>query len=152
MVSKIKLKMGLERVSKPKFASEPGMVAQVQAQVRALQDDLEYIFDQFEDVTPEICLEALKPVFEQSKVYCPKLTGDLVNSGYLEVVGYRGKPRVEMGYGKGGRPYYAAYVHEMTQIHHAYPTQAKFLERAVNEDIGGIIDRVSDGYKRFMGV
>lgn len=152
MAQKLNLRMGLERVSKPIYASEPDFVQQMNAQVKALRDDLDYIFQQFEDVTPEITKEALQPTFDKSQVYVPKDTMALHDSGYLEIVSFRGNPKVEMGYAKGGVPRYAVYVHEMTELRHAPPTRSKFLEAAINEDMFDIIDRVSEGYKRFMGV
>lgn len=150
MAQKLKLRMGLERVKKPLYASQSDFVSLVNAQMKAVQNDLEYIMEQFEDVTPEITLEALRPTFELSQLYVPKDTMALHDSGYLEIVSFRGNPKVEIGYAKGGKPEYAPYVHEMTTYHHKSPTSAKFLERAVNEDIGNIIDRVYYGYQRFM--
>lgn len=150
MAARLKLKMGLERTTKPLYASQSNYVALVNAQMKAVQDDIEYILQQFEDVTPEIAYEALKPTFEKSQVYVPKDTMELHDSGYLEVLSFRGNPRVEMGYAKGGKPGYAMYVHEITSYAHKSPTRAKFLQSAVDEDIGSIIDRVYDGYRRFM--
>lgn len=150
MATRLKLKMGLERTTKPQYASQANYVALVNAQMKAVQDDLEYIMEQFEDVTPEITLEALRPTFAKSQVYVPKDSMELHDSGYLEVVTFRGSPKVEMGYAKGGKPSYAMFVHEITSYAHKSPTQSKFLQRAVDEDIGQIIDRVYDGYRRFM--
>lgn len=152
MVRTLNLKMGLEKVSKPMHPEQSSFVAGVNAQMRALRDDLQSIMEQFEDVTPEITIEALTPTFDKSQIYCPHRTGDLRNSGYLESVGFRGQPRVELGYGRGGNPWYAALVHEQVEVPHAPPTRSKFLEAAVNEDHEMIFARVSEGYKRFMGV
>lgn len=151
MATKLKLRMGLTKTYKPRYASEPGFVQAVNKQMNALKDDLQYIMDQFADVTPDIVLDALQPTFDKSQVYVPKKTLELMHSGYLEITSRsRTKPFVEMGYGKGGEPRYAVYVHELTTYHHEAPTQAKFLERAINEDVGQIIDRIYDGYSRFM--
>lgn len=118
--------------------------------MRALENDLVGILDQFEDATPEIIVEALEPTFEKSKVYCPKDTGELVASGYLEIVRKGQSPYVEMGYGKGGKPRYAPYVHEMLNLKHAAPTRAKWLQHAVQEDLGVIATRLATGYTKFM--
>ena len=152
MANKLNLRMGLTKVNMPQYASESDYVQQVQAVMKALRDDLQYIMDQFEDVTPDITIEALRPIFDKSQEYCPHRTGELRNSGFLESVGFRGEPRVEMGYAKGGIPRYAVLVHEQVEVQHKAPTRSKFLEAAINEDYGEIIDRVYDGYKRFMGV
>lgn len=146
-----RLKVGKTFVKAPRYPSEPGYVKSVNDAMKKIQADIQYIIDQFEDVTPDIMEEALQPTLELSKVYCPKDTGALVDSAYLEVSRYRGKPSVEIGYAKGNRPDYAAYVHEMVEIPHAAPTRAKFLEAAVNEDVGNIIERVDSAYRRFMG-
>ena len=152
VAQKLNLRLGLERVSKAVYASEPDFVRQMNAQVKALRDDLDYILQQFEGITPEITKEALQPTFEKSQKYVPKDTMELHDSGYLEIVSFRGNPKLEMGYAKGGSPRYAAYVHEMTENKHESPTRAKFLESAINEDMFTIIDRVAAGYQRFMGV
>jgi hypothetical protein len=149
-MKQLQVRLGMERMRKPKYASEPGYLAQVKKMTKALEEDLEYIFEQFEDVTPDIAYEAMKPTFDKSQVYVPRESGDLARSGYLEVIERGKRPRVEIGYGKGGLPRYAPYVHEMTHIPHQHPTSAKFLERAINEDLFDIIDRVAEGYRRFM--
>lgn len=149
---KLQLRMGLTRVKVPQFASEPGYVQQVNAAMKALTEDLVDIFDQFEDISPDIIMEAMEPTFKKSQTYCPYRTGDLRNSGYLEVASRsRGGQRVEMGYAKGGKPRYAAQVHENLEMFHRSPTRAKWLEAAINEDTTAISDRIADGYKRFMG-
>jgi hypothetical protein len=123
----------------------------VNATVDQITDELMSIMGQFIDVTPDIMLEAMRPTFQKSQVYVPKLTYALMNSGYLEVTSFRGKPRVEIGYARGNNPPYAAHVHEMVDIPHAAPTRSKFLQAAVQEDLGQIYDRLGNGYKRFMG-
>lgn len=152
MAASLKLKMGLQSVSKPQYATEPGYVAQVARQMKALQNELVDIMDQFEAVTPDIVIEVLQPTFDKSQEYCPHKTGDLRDSGYLESVGYRGQPRVEMGYARGGIPRYAVLVHEMVEVPHAAPTRSKFLEAAINEDFNSIIDNVQVAYMKFMGL
>ncbi len=150
-MKRLQVRLGLTRTTKPRYASEPDFIKQVQKQVKALTSDLEYIFSQFEDITPEVTIEALRPTFEKAKHYTPKDTNALVNSAYLEVVGSGSNKKVEIGFAKGGHPRYAVYVHEMVHQKHAEPTRAKFLQTAIDEDIFQIIDRVAEGYRRFMG-
>ena len=152
MVGRLNIRMGLSKVSKPMYATESDYVTQVKAQCKALQDDLEYILEQVGDVTPEITLEALRPTFNKSQERVPQRSGDLKRSGFLEITGFRGQPRVEMGYAKGGIPRYAVLVHEQVEVPHKSPTRSKFLQSAVEEDYGQIIDRVTSGYQRFMGL
>lgn len=147
----LKLGLGLRSVKIPESPSEPGYVAAVNAAVKALTRDMLSAIQQIKDATPEIIMDILEPTYEKAKVYCPKDTGDLVESAYLESTGDSSRPRVEMGFAKGGFPRYAVYVHEMVQYRHEAPTQAKFLERAVNEDLGELPQRIEDRYRRFMG-
>jgi len=138
---KVKIDFGLKRFSHGRgvyYPSEGRYIAQMQAQVEALTKDLMSFIDQIEDFSPEIIKDALMPTFTKAKVYTPKLTHALVNSGYLEIVSFKAKPRVEMGFARGGEPYYAVYVHEMVGFQHAAPTRSKFLEAAVMEDLDQI--------------
>lgn len=109
------------------------------------------VVNNLEGVTPEVLYEALEPTFAKSQVYCPKDTGKLVKSGYLEIVSFRGKPRVEMGYGKNGEPDYAAAVHENLEWRHKSPTRAKWLQAALGEDRIAIQNRIIAGLKRRGG-
>ncbi len=153
MVDKrLTLTMGLKSVRIPQYASEPGYVSAVNQAVNALTKELLSIVDQFEDVTPDIMVGVLTPAFELSKVYCPKLTGDLVESAFLEVVGGKKSPRVAMGYAKGGSPRYAVLQHEDLEFRHAEPTQAKFLERAINESLDDMATALIWDYGKFMDV
>lgn len=144
---RIKVQIGLERKrATPLFPSEPRYVAQMNAQARAITDQLLGILDAAAEVSEDIMLEALQPTLEKAKYYCPKDTGDLVESAFLRVASFRGKPRVEMGFAKGGDPYYAIYVHEILHYAHEPPTRAKFLEAAVKEDLDEIYRRLNRGY------
>lgn len=87
-----------------------------------------------EEAVPTVLLMALEPTFELSLEYCPKDTGAMAASGYLEATDFRGKPRVEMGYGRGGEPEYTAKVHENMEYKHKAPTRAKWLQIALQED------------------
>lgn len=118
---------------------------------KRISDAILNIFDQFEGATGEIMMEAMKPTFEKSQRYTPKLTGELRESGYLENVGNSKHPIIQIGYGRGGQPDHTVYVHEMTTIPHAAPTRSKFLQAAVMEDLDQIYELLGRGYKRFMG-
>lgn len=150
MAKRLKMVMGLQSVKSPRFTSEAGFVEAMNAQVKDITDSIVDILNQFEDATPEVVMDALEPTFEKSKLYCPKDTHELVESGYLEVVKRGKSPYVEMGYAKGGKPRYAVYVHEMTGYKHEAPTRSKWLQHAVQEDLGSISSRLSAGYAAFM--
>lgn len=131
----------------PTYPSEAGYISSIRDQFKDLERLLGAIADQVEEMTPQIMLTALQPTFEKACVYCPKLTGDLVNSGYLEITGTGARARVEMGFAKGGTPAYGVYVHEMTEYHHAAPTRSKFLQAAMMEDLNEIFSRLSIEYQ-----
>lgn len=148
---RLKVNLGLQRQRpRPRSPSEPGYTDMMKAQSRALTDALLDIFNQFEDASEDIMLEALQPTFEKAIYYTPVDTGALVNSAYLEKASFRGKPRVEMGFARGGHPHYAVYVHEMLDIPHMPPTRSKFLEAAIKEDLDAIWQRLAALYKAFM--
>jgi hypothetical protein len=150
-MANVRLKVGKTNVRTTGYPSEPYFVNQVNAGIKKIMGDLNYIFQQFEDVTPQFMYDALKPTFDKTQERVPVDSGALKASGYLEIRTFRGNPEVEMGYGRGGFPFYTVYVHEMVEIPHAAPTEAKFMERPINEDLGDIIDRLASQYKEFMG-
>lgn len=145
-----RLSVGKIRSTGSKYPWEPGYVAHMEAQCKDLQKIIVSIVDQFGGASEDLIKHALEPTFEKAKMYTPKRTGRLVQSGYLEKVGYRGHPRVEMGFARNGEPHYAVLVHENVQMYHQPPMQAKFLQRAIEEDIADIAIRIGDNYKRFM--
>jgi hypothetical protein len=142
--------IGKTRVVRSKFPSEAGLVREVQQNMRDMERRIFAILDDVVEATPEIMLEAMKPIKAKAIYYCPKDTGALRSSAYLEITSFRGNPRVEIGFGRGGNPFYAIYVHEVLEHHHEAPTQAKFLERAVYEDLQGLRLRLEQGYRRLL--
>lgn len=146
---RIKVNIGLQTALRREalYPDEAGYVTNMRQQSRAITDNLIALLDQAKEITPDIMLETLQPTFQRSQEYVPVDTGKLKGSGYLEVTEFRGKPRVEMGYAKGGDPFYAVRVHEDLEFRHDPPTQAKFLERAVNEDSGNYVSRLISLYR-----
>lgn len=115
-----------------------------------LADFNEFVNELEDKVTPEVMVEALKPTYELSQVYVPYDSGELHNSGYLEIVRRGGRKVAEMGYGKGGSAPYAAYVHERTDLAHKSPTRSKFLQAALDEDYFNIIGRIAAGMRKYF--
>lgn len=134
-----------------RYASYAEFRNATQQSMAEVQKQILSIFDQLEDASEEIMLQALEPTFEKALTWCPVDTGDMRNSGYLEKVGTKGKPKVEIGFAKYGYPDYTVYVHENLAMPHAEPTRAKWLEAAVMEDLDLIDERLQKGYKAFMG-
>lgn len=126
-------------------ASQGSSVASLQTQFRAnmaeILDNLAEFIADVEDSAPDILVEALEPTFGKALEYCPVKDGDLRESGYLEAERQRGKAVVAIGFGKGGQPDYAIYVHELPYQHEA-PTRSKFLEAALDEDYYSILNSI----------
>ncbi len=102
------------------------------------------------DMSPEVLKEAMAPTFALSQLYCPKDTGELVSSGFLEVEKGRKGAALAMGYARASSPHYAVYVHEVP-MRHKDPTSWKFMQRALQEDGGNVQQRIIDGYRRAAG-
>lgn len=152
MVKRFKSKIGLQRISSNTRASQADFTRSTRAAMSQIEDNLSRFIDHIKNVSSDILLEAFRPTFEKSQLYTPKDTGALVESGYLDVRQSARGAVLEIGYGKGGQPHYAAFVHERTDIPHAAPTRAKFLQSAIEEDADDIQQRIIEGYKRASGV
>lgn len=151
MGSPIALSVGKLRVQKALYPTEPGFVASIKSQMKTITNEITSIFSQLENATPQILLDAIQPTYEKSKVYCPKRTGRLVNSAYLEITSFRGSPRVECGYARGGDPPYAVAVHELVEQYHRPPTRSKWHQAAMLEDLDQIRGRLITSYSAMFG-
>ena len=149
-IPRLSVNVGKTRSSGAKYPWEPGYVEAIRAQMKEIEAAIVSICHQFGDATPELVRDALEPTFEKAKVYCPKDTHALVNSGYLEIVGTRTRPRVEIGFARGGNPHYAVLVHENMEFRHQAPTRAKFLEAALDEDLPDIAVRIGTNFRKFF--
>lgn len=119
----------------------------MKAQMQAVTASLLSIISDIKGVTADILYAALEPTMEKAKEYCPKKTGALVDSAYMDKLTYDGGGRVVMGFSKGGVPDYGVLVHEITTNKHEYPTRSKFLLAAIEEDSGAIYERILRGFK-----
>jgi bacteriophage HK97-gp10 putative tail-component len=84
-------------------------------------------------------LEAGLLIERESKPLVPVDTGNLRGSGYTRK---SGELEVEVGYSAA----YAVFVHEDLEAHHKVG-QAKFLEQAVHENAGKVLDIVRNRAK-----
>lgn len=142
-------------VGKKNFpASDEGSASalnqQFQSSMKEIVDNLWDFIQHMEGVSSDILVEALEPTFGKAIEYCPKDTHALVNSAYLETESFRGGARAEMGFGRGGNPSYAIYVHEMPYAHE-FPTRSKFLEAAIDEDYFSIISSLPRIVNEYAG-
>ncbi|MEB3025829.1 hypothetical protein, partial [Parvimonas sp. M13] len=113
--------------------------------------ELSRFIDHMGGVSAECCVEALEETFGKALEYTPQDTGDLRASGYLEAETFRGNAVAVIGFGRGGNPSYAVYVHEMPFAHKA-PTRSKFLQAALDEDMGEIESKLAASVKYASGV
>jgi hypothetical protein len=147
----LRLDVGKIRATGNIYAWEPDYVEKIREQMDSLQRIIGSAYNQFETAAPQIVYNALEPTFLKARdVYCPIDKGDLRASGYLEIQPFRGQPRVEMGFARGGQPFYAVVVHENLEMPHKPPTRAKFLETAVDEDLSDISSRITEGFRKFF--
>ena len=147
----LRARVGAARISTNMEPSQAGYTRAIRAQMEQIERNLTEVIKQITEETPEILLEALEPTFRKSQLYVPVNTGDLKRSGYLEVKKSASGATVEIGYGKGGHPNYAVYVHELTGYYHKPPTRAKFLQAAIEEDMDAIRDRLETAYRNMVG-
>ena len=129
--------IGRLRVTKAAHPSEAGYIRSMRIQTDHLAAIIKQVSDNVHAATAPAIQYALQPIFEKSQEYVPVDTGRLKRSGFNRVdkESRSGNVRVLIGYGRYGKPHYAAFVHEMVHIPHARGTRAKFLEDAVNEGL-----------------
>ncbi len=116
----------------------------IQAQMKNINDALTEVINDISEVTPDIIFEALEPTFELSQEYVPYKTGELHDSGFMQIEKGKTFSRVVIGYAARGRPNYAVLVHERVDIPHQAPTRSKYLLAALEEDSGNIVGRIED--------
>jgi hypothetical protein len=119
-------------------ASQHALNRQFQASMNDVLGNFRHFINSLEGVAPDILIEAVEPTHRKSIGYAPIKDGDLRASAYLAARTFRGGAEVEVGFGRGGHPDYAIYVHEMPYAH-ADPTRSQFLRAALDEDIPSIV-------------
>jgi hypothetical protein len=141
MARPVRISVGAQRfsISNHSPAAERGRA--LRASFGSIVDNLARVLRHVEAATPEILEEALKPTFEKSQIRCPSDTGAMKASGFFHVESFRGNHVVAIGYGKNGTPGYTVFVHEIP-AQHAAPTQAKWLQSAIDEDYFDIVGKV----------
>lgn len=134
--------VGRRRIDAFVSPSEAGYTRAVRSSMRQVVENFKRIVAGIENASPDALAHAVAPIFEESQRLVPVDTGALRNSGFVESGFARGgEAFVVVGYAKAGRPSYAALVHERVDVHHKSPTQAKFLEEAMNRGLDQILSR-----------
>lgn len=144
MAVRSKLIVGRQTVNHNVEPNEADYVRVINEQMDAVRKNLQTVIGAIEDASPEGLEYALTPMFNTSQRLVPVKTGRLKRSGFLEAVRTSYGARVAIGYGRGGHPSYAAIVHERMDFAHKAPTQAKYLEEAVNRHLGNVSRRYRD--------
>lgn len=152
MPSPLGFNVGRVRVTNVTSPSEAGYVRNLRTQMKAIETNIKKVFDRVEQVTPEALIFGAQPIFDRSQELVPVDTGALKASGFIETRPTSNGVQVFVGYGRFGTPEYAGFVHERLDLRHAPPTQAKYLEAAINEKLGDFMRRVALFIKRETGV
>jgi len=98
----------------------------------AIRNNLLKVIDGIEKANPDALVFGLQPIFDESQRLVPVDRGRLKASGFIEKRQGVREASAAIGYDRHGKLGYGAFVHERLDLRHAPPTQAKFLETAVN--------------------
>lgn len=149
---RVRFRVGPGRITTGMMPHTANYTRQIRQQMKSVEDSFTRFVNTIQANTPAAIEAALQPIFKRSQVLVPKKTGALKNSGFIEVrTDLKVNPRGEVGYGRGGVPHYAAIVHENLDAQHAAPTQAKYLEQAVDEELSGALDQAAGVYAETLG-
>lgn len=119
----------------------------VRRELKVFNQVMSEIIRRYKGASIDACLVAMRPIYDESQRLVPVLTRALRLSGYMQVTASptgSGRRVVEVGYAPRGNPEYAITVHEQTQYLHEPPTQAKFLEQAIQNNARRSIERIRD--------
>lgn len=152
MAEPLQLNIGRVRRTVAASPSEKAYIKSIRDQMAVIRNNLLKVINHIENITPEAIRFGLKPIFDESQRLVPVDTGDLKASGFIEVRKTSTGATAAIGYARHGRPNYAGFVHERLDFRHASPTQAKFLEVAVNTRIGDFQRRVVLFYQKQAGL
>jgi hypothetical protein len=111
----------------------------------------EALINRLRGITPVALQDAMLPAFNKSQVYVPKKTRALMQSGQLNVFPMEGDvATAEIVYGSE-EAWYAALVHEAVWLNHTFPTRAKYLQNAMEEEVDAFLVSVAVDYAMAMG-
>lgn len=113
--------------------------------LRELQRGLREEFDDVMDDLEAALWDGLeREILRPANVICPKDTGLLVSTGYVNVQRKRGRISGMVGYDTD----YAIYVHENPDARHKPPTRWKWLEETLVLNADRLLDRVEADVRR----
>ena len=143
MALKVKASVGRKRIPKNLDPAKAGYQRAINKQFKEIMDDLNSVIEAVGEQHGEAMVVAMTPIFDRSQELVPIDEGPLKASGYLELSDQVKGSIVEIGYAKAGKPEYAVFVHEMVMLNHKAPTQAKFLQQAIEEQFFQILPRLA---------
>ncbi len=151
-MASLRISVGRQRFSSSMTPAHAGYAASINRQMKNIKANLMQVINKIENASPESLKYAMQPIFRESQRLVPKDTHELERSGFLKVEKTSTGAAAAIGYAKGGDPHYAVYVHERTDLAHAAPTQAKWLEEAVNRKLHLLLPRYVRDVKRRTGL
>ncbi len=140
----LRFQVGLKRIHRSTSPAKGSLTRQVRAQMKGIEDNLAKIINAMKKSTPDAIGFALDPILDESQILVPKEFGPLKDSGDIFLTETAGRPHGTVSYGDGNEVPYAIYVHEMITYEHESPTQAKFLQAAVEKHQHQIIPRLHE--------
>lgn len=152
MATRSRMSVGRVRVTRVVSPAEAGYIRAMRNQMKTIEQAITAKINQIQGATPAALKYATQPIFDKSQVYVPVDKGPLKASGFHTTERTAKGARVNIGYGKGGNPPYAVFVHERLDLAHDAPTRAKFLEQAANEHISQIVPRAARYLKKATGL
>lgn len=152
--AQFKAKLGLRLPGKVRPGSHAsfrkGATLTARADMSSIIERYNELISHFEQATPEILENALQPAFDRSQEYVPRDTGALAESGVLEVDDSDpARAEATITYGNA-ETWYAALVHELTNLNHEYPTRSKYLQAALEECIDEFLVNIAVDYALLM--
>ena len=148
--------VGSRRITAGTRVSVAAYTRLARAEMLGVNKRLNEVVSKFEDLSEPALRYGLVTIYNRSQQLVPVDTGKLKLSGTIEVSKRRpdGAIRGVVSYASGGDPYYAVFVHERLDFYHKPPTQAKFLQQAMEERINQVLRRIRDymaGRVKFRG-
>ncbi len=149
---KIRFRVGSRRITPSIDPTTANYTRQIRTQMKSVEEGFTRFVDIIQANTPAAIEKVLTPIFHRSQELVPVKTGKLKASGFIEIR-KSGKTRVqgEVGYARSGVPHYAVMQHENLDFQHKEPTQAKFLQQAVEENLNGALDQAAGVYAETLG-
>ncbi len=152
MAGPLNLNVGRVRRTSVVSPSEATYIKSIRDQMALISSNVLKVVKRLDESTPDAIRFGLEPIFQESQRLVPVDRGPLKASGFIEVRKTAGGAQAAIGYGRYGRPTYAAFVHERLDLRHAPPTQAKFLEEPIMKGIDTFRRRVALFYRKQTGL